>query len=1066
MDAKSLLGTTIADNYELLSIAGVGGMGTVFKARQIGLDRFVAVKVLDPQQVSSEDSLLRFEREAKSISQLSHVHIARFYAYGIEDNALPYIVMEWLDGLSLLSLIHSDEQLNAERAIKIVMQIADALACAHESGIVHRDLKPANVLLLKEPHADFVKVVDFGLARIESSLEADPQKLTKTGSLLGTPQYLSPEQCLGNRADLRSDVYALGCILYELLCGSPPFDAENAIGLIHQHVNSPLVPVSRRTSKPLPEGLEQVVAKCLEKTPEQRYQLMAALNEDLKKVLQGDRPEIQLSKTHSRKKKILLMSAIVLSAGLGALLLPGLLFNDLARCRVSLSQDHCEKNVFFWQKKAEQYEMDGKSELSSLIETEVDRSLNLANLDSEDACELCLKLAKQFAEKKQKHSAARFAMLAIRRSMSLSRKQVAAIVDQACTIMIQARVQLKTDDLRWLAEFGIAQHNSFEELGKEKIFVFLIANASRLRTSIRPTQLLLLVRGRDYAFINKNDMSMLEESVPATLKSLNQTGQSPWEPAYHLAKLGRMISAVSPANWAIARRYMKQCLAEVEKLQAQGLRNDTEYSSILENLSAAESSMGNGKKSIEYAQKSVDIVNSPHFRTQLARALQTAGKNSEAIVVAKNAFEELKESSAVEHEKTETAAVLTRAMFAAKMYPELLAFVGKEINDTDKNRESLPVGFLFGILSGLSRVNLQASERTLLFRYFQDLVRLASSSEKLDLQTNEMELLIDSGEMTLYKNQLSTWIQLLKAGGSSSMLKYWAVMVNSMSKLREAGDIAGSEQIFEVYRSRFLSLLKRKELDPGQLADMASRIYVHGMKAESDALYDNAQANLAFDFRKVFVPEYLDRLMAWARKKPVNYPEAELRLSKAIAQEPLRPENWPTRRYLGCLLNEVFQQNGRYSQALANMKELEYYERKFNSKAVNGPVLFEIESAIAYQSFQLGDFKTASAKIQEISRLSNVDRAWELPRIWYIYATLWEPFKRKGELAGAAAIRELVRDGYLKSVESGKIDWKFLRPVRRYIRDLKEENLLKELDASSEKYLSAEDYMHLIEAGK
>ncbi len=309
----NLLGSIFADNYELLEIAGSGGMGTVFKARQLGLDRIVAVKVLHPGQLSDEDALERFKREAQVLAQLTHKNLGIFLGYGVWQDTFPYIVMEFLEGKSLQALLAADA-LSWQRAVKIVIQVCDAIQFAHDAGVIHRDLKPANIFLVKEENSnesvDKVKVIDFGLAKVLSINEVH-QKHTKTGMLLGTVNYVSPEQCKGQRSDHRADIYSVGCILYECLVGAPPFEADNPIALIYKHANEAPVPSSKKNSS-IPAELETLLMKALEKSPNLRIQTMLEFKKELQQLLNNEnRVTNKISSNSSRKR-------IVFAIGLAA----------------------------------------------------------------------------------------------------------------------------------------------------------------------------------------------------------------------------------------------------------------------------------------------------------------------------------------------------------------------------------------------------------------------------------------------------------------------------------------------------------------------------------------------------------------------------------------------------------------------------------------------------------------------------------------------------------------------------------------------------------------------------
>ena len=213
------VGETFNRRYELEAVLGTGGIGTVFKARQLDCDRKLALKILHPDVAGDEEFKKRFLREAKVLARLSHPGIVTVYHIAVSGRGLAYIAMELLRGKSLRACLNETDRFPPRRALKIAQKLAEALDYVHSNAIVHRDLKPENVMVTNEPEADTVKIIDFGLAHAKDTTE---QKLTKTGLLIGSVLYMSPEQCRGEKADMRSDIYALGVILYEMLSGHRP----------------------------------------------------------------------------------------------------------------------------------------------------------------------------------------------------------------------------------------------------------------------------------------------------------------------------------------------------------------------------------------------------------------------------------------------------------------------------------------------------------------------------------------------------------------------------------------------------------------------------------------------------------------------------------------------------------------------------------------------------------------------------------------------------------------------------------------------------------------------------
>lgn len=256
---------------------GEGGMGAVYKAYQEGIDRHVAIKVLSERQNDSELSSKRFHVEAMAVSRLDHPHTIRIYDFGRTDDGVLFIVMELLQGQALNDLLRSRRELPVALALKILREIAESLREAHEKGIVHRDLKPENVFLVQvDDDAHYAKVLDFGVAKMTEGHKDGT--LTQAGMVFGTPRYMSPEQATAEQIDGRSDLYALGCMLHEMLCGRPPFEAETPIALLFKHVHDQPKPFEEaRPDLVIPPEIEQITRRLLEKRPQDRFGSMKAL---------------------------------------------------------------------------------------------------------------------------------------------------------------------------------------------------------------------------------------------------------------------------------------------------------------------------------------------------------------------------------------------------------------------------------------------------------------------------------------------------------------------------------------------------------------------------------------------------------------------------------------------------------------------------------------------------------------------------------------------------------------------------------------------------------------------
>jgi eukaryotic-like serine/threonine-protein kinase len=288
--ADRYVGKTIDGRYRVEMVLGEGGMGVVYLARHKVIDKRVAIKVLRADMAREKEMTDRFLQEAKAASSIGNPHIIDISDFGELPDGSTYFVMEWLDGKPLTRVLDETRPVPLARLVHIAGQIADALAAAHQRGIVHRDLKPDNIFIVKRgQEPDFVKILDFGIAKVSTSATA---RLTRAGTVFGTPHYMSPEQAAGTAVDSRTDVYALGVILYEMASGRVPFDADNFMGILTQHMYKAPVPIRALVPPPdVPAGLEAIILKALSKKPEQRYQTMEEVALDLEKMLSGATPD-------------------------------------------------------------------------------------------------------------------------------------------------------------------------------------------------------------------------------------------------------------------------------------------------------------------------------------------------------------------------------------------------------------------------------------------------------------------------------------------------------------------------------------------------------------------------------------------------------------------------------------------------------------------------------------------------------------------------------------------------------------------------------------------------------
>jgi serine/threonine-protein kinase len=289
------IGKTIDGRYLVEAVLGEGGMGVVYRGRHKVIDKKVAIKVLRGEMARNKEVTDRFLQEARAASSIGNPHIIDISDFGTLADGSTYFVMEFLGGKSLTDVMAEVRPMPLPRLLSIAKQIATGLHAAHDAGIVHRDLKPDNVIILQRSTPgstssgrDFVKILDFGIAKVGG----EASRLTQAGSIFGTPHYMSPEQAAGTQVDHRTDIYALGIILYEMASGKVPFDADNFMGILTQHMYKAAVPILALVPQPeVPPGLDAIIQKCLSKKVEGRYKSMDELIHDLEKVEQGVHPD-------------------------------------------------------------------------------------------------------------------------------------------------------------------------------------------------------------------------------------------------------------------------------------------------------------------------------------------------------------------------------------------------------------------------------------------------------------------------------------------------------------------------------------------------------------------------------------------------------------------------------------------------------------------------------------------------------------------------------------------------------------------------------------------------------
>jgi serine/threonine-protein kinase len=308
----------LGDRYQLGAMIGTGGMADVYVAEDQRLHREVAVKILRSDLARDPSFVTRFNKEALAVAALNHPGIVSVYDSGKEDTpsgAMPYIVMEYVEGQTLRDIMHKGERFPLQRAVEIVEGILIALQYSHNSGIVHRDIKPGNIMITDSGD---IKVMDFGIAR---ALADGGATMTSTWNIVGTAQYLSPEQATGTQADARSDLYSVGCLFYELVSGKPPFSGDTPVAIAYQHVSAQLTPVTE-IEPSLDPALNNFFSVALAKDPSDRYQSANAMLKDLKKLSKGEGITTQIprqKKPINRRNRIAALAlALVFLVGGGS----------------------------------------------------------------------------------------------------------------------------------------------------------------------------------------------------------------------------------------------------------------------------------------------------------------------------------------------------------------------------------------------------------------------------------------------------------------------------------------------------------------------------------------------------------------------------------------------------------------------------------------------------------------------------------------------------------------------------------------------------------------------------
>ncbi len=296
-----LVGRRLQQRYYVLSLHGKGGMSLVYKAKDLETNQIVAVKTLKMQALSDDTVVKRFQREAEVLRRMNHPRIVQVFAYGTTERGQPFFIMDYLVGTSLGEILRTEGALDLERFQDVFVQVAAAIGHAHKHGAFHRDIKPGNIMLVESAGtSDYVKIVDFGIAK----LAEEAQRLTRLGEVWGSPIYMSPEQCTGTTIDARTDIYSLGVVMYEALVGQVPFLGRNYVDTMGKQISEAPPPFSEvAPDNEIPESIERIVFKALEKDPAKRFQTMLEIKQELERAFSLEDSALMPKTTKSFSKK-------------------------------------------------------------------------------------------------------------------------------------------------------------------------------------------------------------------------------------------------------------------------------------------------------------------------------------------------------------------------------------------------------------------------------------------------------------------------------------------------------------------------------------------------------------------------------------------------------------------------------------------------------------------------------------------------------------------------------------------------------------------------------------------
>ncbi len=622
-------GQLFQERYLINEKIGSGGMGTVYKATQTDINSQVAIKILNPSYLSSKAQQERFLREFRILARLSHEHIVSFYNAAMSTEAIPYAVFEYIDGITLAKLLQIESRLSWQRTLFIMRQVCEAIDAAHEIGVIHRDLKPENIMLLSRPNNDFVKVVDFGLARAETQEEV--QKLTNTGELIGSIHYMSPEQCSGQQVDLRSDIYSIACIIYQCLTGELLFDADTPIGILHLHAKSDATARLKHLEGLCPELLIEVLAKMLDKYPEKRYDSIKDLMTELTRISDDDTITITkplLSGNTGNKARFDTLNPSLLVAVFAPILFffVWLLFTDegiLLQADLSLASNQSKSNLLYWLERANKLSQDGQIRSSKELESKLRTTISSKTKSPLDAANLYLELASKSKEESESINLAIEALEQITKLDAKKQEERAKLIKEAVQRIKRYSIKLTVPQIKQINKIN-------GNLVSTEIYDLIYPELSKRNLRLDSTFLSALT-SRHKADAKAGRWEDVETSLPMMETSLNNAWGEFAIADYELSAAKLLIESKNKASEKLVRSLLKRSIEIMKKSDGE----EFEYALWEPWLSAMDSytQIGDYSHMIYCAQNAFRIAGLVHDSARTKKASERIGKAAESIAL-------------------------------------------------------------------------------------------------------------------------------------------------------------------------------------------------------------------------------------------------------------------------------------------------------------------------------------------------------------------------------------------------------------------------------------------------